>query len=280
MKSPNCNRRIVSVILWTLSLLLMGSFAVYQRTTGPTYPIRGKVTIKNQPVKYKLLRTHDTGQDALVTIAVPEGVTAVYKFKRYKSHDEWTTVNLEPKNGIITAAVPNQPPAGKVEYHIALMDGEKAYPITQESAVLRFKGAVPDFVLIPHIFFMFFAMVFGIRTGFEAFLKREKTFQLTSITLVLTFIGGLVFGPIVQKYAFDAYWTGWPWGYDLTDNKTIIFFIFWLIAWFVLRKNSKNRIWPIVATMVMVAVYLIPHSVLGSEIDHTKTNANPTEETK
>ena len=280
MKSPACSRRLISVLLWILSLLLMGSFAVYQRTTGPTYPVNGKVTIKGQSVKYKLLRSHNTGQDALVTIAVPEGVTAVYKYKRFKSHDEWTAVNLEPQNGIITAPVPNQPPAGKVEYQIALMDGENAYPLTEETVVLRFKGAVPDFVLIPHIFFMFFAMVFGIRTGFEALLKREKTYQLTSITLLLTFIGGLVFGPIVQKYAFDAYWTGWPWGYDLTDNKTIIGFIFWLAAWFVLRRNHTNRTWPIVATIIMVAVYLIPHSVLGSEIDHTKNTTNTTEETK
>lgn len=280
MKSATCNKRLYSIILWTLSLLLMGSFAVYQRTTGPTYPVRGEVKIKGQTVKYKLLRTHDTGQDALVTIAVPEGVTAIYKFKRFKSHDEWTAVNLEPQNGIITASVPQQPPAGKVEYQIALMDGDHSYPLTDESVVLRYKGAVPDYILIPHIFFMFFAMVFGIRTGIEALLKRKNTYQLTTITLVLTFIGGLVFGPIVQKYAFDAYWTGWPWGYDLTDNKTIIGFIFWLAAWFVLRKNAQNRTWPIVATVVMVAVYLIPHSVLGSEIDHTKDNATTTEVTE
>jgi len=57
----------------------------------------------------------------------------------------------------------------------------------------------------------------------------------------------------------------------LTDNKTVVTFIFWLIAWFVLRKKPMNRVWPIIATVVMLAVYFIPHSVLGSEIDHTKT---------
>ncbi|MDP2236398.1 MAG: hypothetical protein Q8J88_08190 [Bacteroidales bacterium] len=266
---------IKSVLLWTLSVVLMLTLAIYQRTTGPTYPVRGKVEIKGETVKFKLLRSHDTGIDAPVEIAVPEGIKAVFRYKRFKSHDEWTAVELSEKDGKINVGVPNQPPAGKVQYQIALMDGEKAYPLTEEPVIIRFKGVVPDFVLIPHIFFMFFAMVFSIRTGFEAILRRNQTYKLTSITLFLLLLGGLILGPIVQKYAFDAYWTGWPWGHDLTDNKTIVAFIFWLIAWFVLRKKPENRLWPLVATFVMLAVYLIPHSVLGSEIDFTELEPHP-----
>lgn len=260
-----------SALLWVLSFLLMAAFAVYQRTTGPTYPLRGKVEIKGQTVAFKLLRSHDTGRDALVKIAVPSGVTANYRFKRFKSHDEWTTVELFPQNDTITVAIPQQAAAGKVEYQLALMDGEKAYPLTEEPVVIRFKGSVPDFVLIPHIFFMFFGMVFGIRTSLEALLKRKQTFSLTRITTILMVVGGLILGPIVQKYAFDAYWTGWPWGHDLTDNKTFFMVAFWVIAWWRLHKQPENRTWPVVAMVVMIAVYLIPHSVLGSEIDHTKT---------
>lgn len=273
--SKNVKNILKSVALWIASILLMAAFAVYQRTTGPTYPVRGKVTIKGETVKYKLLRSHDTGVDAPVEIEVPEGITAVYRYKRFKSHDEWTTINLEEKDGKINTVIPQQPPAGKVEYQIALMDGEKSYPLTDEAVIIRFKGSVPDFVLIPHIFFMFFAMVFGIRTSFEALLNRRNTYRLTSLTVVLMFIGGLILGPIVQKYAFDAYWTGWPWGHDLTDNKTIVGFLFWVIAWFVLRKKPDNKTWPVVAMIVMLAVYLIPHSVLGSEIDHTKSSQTP-----
>ncbi|RLD46076.1 MAG: hypothetical protein DRI88_08000, partial [Bacteroidetes bacterium] len=98
------------------------------------------------------------------------------------------------------------------------------------------------------------------------------------VTLITLFVGGLILGPVVQKFAFGAYWTGWPIGHDLTDNKTAFTFIFWLIAWFVLRKNPANRVWPIVATIMMLAVYVIPHSVMGSEIDHTKTET-PVEQT-
>lgn len=273
--------KMKSVLLWALALVLMLGLAVYQRMTGPTHPVRGKITIKGETVKYKLLRSHDTGLDARIEITVPQGVTALFKYKRFKSYDEWTSVELQPENGKINAAIPFQPPAGKVEYQIALIDGEEAYPLTVDPIIIRFKGAVPDFALIPHIFFMFFAMVFSIRTGLEALLNRKKTYLYTSMTLIFLFIGGLILGPIVQKYAFDAYWTGWPWGTDLTDNKTIIAFIFWGLAWVMVYRNKKNRLFPIIAMVIMVAVYLIPHSLLGSEIDHTKqTQTTPKEAIK
>jgi hypothetical protein len=83
------------------------------------------------------------------------------------------------------------------------------------------------------------------------------------------FLGGLVFGPFVQKHAFGDYWTGWPFGTDLTDNKTAFAFIFWLIALYRLYRNRGERLWVIIASLVLLAVYMIPHSMLGSEIDHT-----------
>jgi uncharacterized BrkB/YihY/UPF0761 family membrane protein len=88
----------------------------------------------------------------------------------------------------------------------------------------------------------------------------------------LTFlaIGGLILGPIVQKYAFDAYWTGWPFGHDLTDNKSLVAFIFWVIALAMLSRNRVRRTWVVVAAVVTLVVFMIPHSMLGSEIDYTK----------
>jgi len=39
-------------------------------------------------------------------------------------------------------------------------------------------------------------------------------------------------GPLVQLNAFGDLWTGWPFGGDWTDNKTLFAFIFWVIAAF------------------------------------------------
>jgi hypothetical protein len=73
----------------------------------------------------------------------------------------------------------------------------------------------------------------------------------------------------VQKYAFGAYWTGWPVGTDLTDNKTAVAFLLWVLAVYKLWKDREKRGWALVAAIVLLLIYLIPHSMMGSEIDHT-----------
>jgi hypothetical protein len=75
---------------------------------------------------------------------------------------------------------------------------------------------------------------------------------------------------MVQKFAFGAYWTGWPFGHDLTDNKTLVALLIWIVALIVQLRNKKGRAWVIAAAIILLAVYLIPHSVLGSEIDYTQ----------
>ena len=49
--------------------------------------------------------------------------------------------------------------------------------------------------------------------------KRQWLLQGDFATLGL---GGMILGPIVQKYAFGAYWTGIPFGHDLTDAKNLV----------------------------------------------------------
>jgi FtsH-binding integral membrane protein len=134
-----------------------------------------------------------------------------------------------------------------------------------KSIVARFKGKVPAFFLIIHIIFMVFGFIYALRTGMEALRKDGKYQKLVLITFVIAGIGGMILGPIVQKYAFGDFWTGFPFGIDLTDNKTLIAFIFWLFAFF-MRKRS--RWWVVLAAAVMIVVYLIPHSALGSELDY------------
>ncbi len=279
------SNKSTSILLWIISFILMALLAIYQRTTGPTYPVKGKVEMNGKEYSYKFLRTHDTGIDAPFEMKVPENVQGKLRYKRFKSNDDWTIVEMLPQNGIIKANIPHQPAAGKVQYEVKLTDGTQTYNLTKEPVIIRFKGAVPEYILIPHIFFMFLAMVLSLRTGFEAFFKRSDTYFFNTVTMSLFLVGGLILGPIVQKYAFDAYWTGWPFkGFfnfgDLTDNKTAAAFLFWLISWFVLRQKKENRTWPIAATLMMLAVYLIPHSMLGSEIDHTKDDATQTQPTE
>lgn len=262
--------RIISFSLWSLAVVLMLALAVYQRMTGPTNPIRGSIDLQGKQYRYKLPRSATVGQDAVFEMKVPEGTEAEIHYRRFRSYDDWTTVAITAKDSTLKIFIPEQIAAGKVIYRITVNDNGKFISLSDEDVIIRFKGDVPAFVLIPHIILMFLAMVFSLRTGFEAVFKRKNCYLLTIITVLFFFFGGLVLGPIVQKYAFGSYWTGWPFGNDLTDNKTLITFVFWLITWIVLFKNRKNRIMPILATLIMLTTYLIPHSVHGSEVDFTQ----------
>ncbi|MBI4877207.1 MAG: hypothetical protein HY822_21445, partial [Acidobacteria bacterium] len=89
-------------------------------------------------------------------------------------------------------------------------------------------------------------------------------------TVGFLLVGGMILGPVVQKYAFDAFWTGWPFGHDLTDNKTAVAFVAWVGAWVASARSRNPRRWMVFAALVTLAVFLIPHSVLGSELDYSK----------
>ena len=259
-----------SFLLWVISVLLMGIIAVYQRTTGPTYPVKAEITIDGMPLSVKLLTSADNDKDAVISVPDTNKILkGYYEFRRFKSDDAWTKYRMHHKEDALVAELPPQPAAGKLEYRLILIDNnglEK--PINEEPVVIRFKGPVPEAILIPHVLFMFLAMVFSLRTGFEALFLRRRTLRLAGITTILLLIGGLILGPIVQYYAFGDFWTGWPFGKDLTDTKTLISFIFWVVAWLRLRKDPQNRFWPILASIVLLAIYLIPHSMFGSEFDY------------
>ncbi len=259
-------------LFWAMAVIITLSSVIYQRKTGPTYPVKGSVEIAGQDVSYKMLRSHNSTDDAMIRIETNgANITGEFDYRRFRSHDEWQTFPMLNVNEALEAAIPKQPAAGKVMYKIRLFDTENnRYELTEEPVIIRFKGPVPAAVLIPHILLMFTSMLFANRAGIEALAKHERQFRYALITMITLGLGGLLMGPIVQKYAFGAYWTGWPFGHDLTDNKSAVAFIMWAVAIWRLKKTPKTAWrWVLVAAVVQLAVYLIPHSVLGSELDFT-----------
>lgn len=266
-----------NIIFWIIALFITLSAAMYQRTTGPTYPIDGQAEIGEVTVFYTLSRSHGGAGDQPVYIRTERDgmVDGSIIYRRYKTDDPWTRLPLDVRGDTLTGWLPHQPPAGKLEYFIELGYGEDMQRIPEhETVVTRFKGAVPSSVLIPHVIFMFLAMLFSTRTGMEALRRNGRPRMYVFITTGLVIIGGLIFGPIVQKYAFGEYWTGFPFGTDLTDNKTLIAFIAWLIAIIAVWNKSTlaehpGRRWIVLgASVIMLLVYLIPHSMMGSELDY------------
>jgi hypothetical protein len=262
----------LSVWLWILATFLTIVAAFYQRVTGPTHPVRGRVQVADTAVKFRLERSADATADALVQISVPNpNITGEMHWKRYKSHDEWMVQVLERVGDKLVATIPRQPPAGKVMYQIILADaGGNEVALTPGPVIMRFKGEVPFYVLHPHILFMFLSMLIGTRCGLEALFHGDRARRMAIECAALLLAGGLILGPIVQKLAFGSFWSGWPVGHDLTDSKTAVAMLFWLIALYRDIKSGKGRAWYIATAAIQLIVYSIPHSVLGSELDYTK----------
>ncbi len=266
------NPKLKSFLLWLFAFLFTAAIAIYQRMTGPTYPVSGKVHLAGQTIKFSLIRTYDGQDDAPVYIKkiADTSIHGEFSFRRFKSYDSWTSIPMQRQHDTLVGRLPHQPPAGKMMYQVMLVkDSEKQF-LTNDPVVLRYKGYVPLSILIPHIIIIFLAMLFSTRTGLEVIFRGNYTFAYAWVTLITLFLGGLILGPIVQKYSFGVYWSGWPFGHDLTDNKSLVAFIFWVVALIVLNRNRANRLWPILASVILLIVFLIPHSMLGSEIDYTK----------
>ena len=253
--------------LWVLAFLVMISAAVYQRLTGPTNPLRVSVNIGGQQFKYRLPRSAENVNDASIVIPDP-GLTARVLWRRYPTDDPFNVIFMSPESDgekkMLVANIPPQEAAGKIEYRVEI--GEAVIP-EGETAILRFKGPVSAPLLISHILLMFVAMLTSTKAGLGAMLsRREKILPWTTLSLIL--VGGLILGAFVQKQAFGAYWTGWPLGWDVTDNKTLIMFIGWLIACLLMNRVNLWRFVIPLAAVITLIVYLIPHSLRGSQLDY------------
>ncbi len=257
------------------SLLLAGALVItvlvggYQRRTGPSWPVPVKVSLGGVQVQGELPRSHPGEGGAVVSLAAPLDVTGEIEWRRYPTQEAWTHLAMAHRDGNLTAELPHQPPAAKIEYSVRLRRGESEATFPRgEAAVIRYRGDVPATVLIPHILCMFVSLLFGIRAGLGAGIGEAKPARFIPWVLAFLIPGGLLLGPIVQKLSFGAYWTGWPFGEDWTDNKTLVVVLIWGAAWlWARRRPSRERAAVLLAMAIMLAVYFIPHSTRGSQLD-------------
>lgn len=257
-------------VQWTIAILVTLVSALWQRWSGPTYPLKGSVELSGQAIAYRLERSYSiTGRMPVVVKATDPAITGTVRWRRFPTSDPWQTIPMSRAGDTIQTAIPPEPVplmpmAGKLEYRVELANGDARVVIPEASAVTRFKGDVPAWILVPHVAAMFFGMLFSMRAAMAALFGGEtRRWGLLTVSLIV--FGGFVLGPIVQKLAFGEYWTGIPWGYDLTDNKTLIAGAAWILAAGRLRGGRQARAAVVLATLVTMVVFAIPHSVWGSQ---------------
>ena len=258
-------------LIWVLAVIITVGAAYYQRKTGPTYPKKIKMEVAGAIHEFKLLRTSNNDKDAKIEILIQDtSITGSLNYKLFPVDDNWKTIDLVRNADKLIAYLPKQPAAGKLQYYVSL--SKKYNPentVNSELVIIRFKGNVPAWAMIPHILLMFLAMLFSTISGIMAAINNEKQMLYGRLTLLFLIVGGMIFGPVIQQFAVGQAWTGVPFGWDLTDNKTSIALIFWLIAVLVNMKKANYRI-TLLASIILFLIYIIPHSLYGSEFDYSQ----------
>jgi hypothetical protein len=274
-------------ILWFLAFIITISAAIYQRHTGPTYPKKADVSLNSRIYKLRLVRSLALDERPEVKLSITDtSVKAKIFYKRFRSDEEYKSADFQYKvypvhsfvmNKIFKmtedkgffAEVPQQPEAGKIQYYLEITDSKGVNTWFKDAPiVIRFKGGVPGFILAPHILCMFMAMLFSTLAGLMSVIKFPSYKKYAIWTLILLTIGGMILGPLVQYYAFGELWTGIPFGWDLTDNKTLIALIFWIIA-VIMNRKQERPLYTALAAIVLLLVYSIPHSLFGSQLDYS-----------
>ena len=194
----------------------------------------------------------------------------------------------KPENPqIYSAKIPSQPKGKRGYYYIKVRDNsgnEITLPEKVETEnppfMIKFKGKASSLILVLHIFFMFAAMFFCWMAFFFAWevMKGRKFLNQLGLSslmaLIFVFVGGFPLSFLVAYQTFGQAWGGIPYGWDITDNKTLIILVFWLVIVWLLKgtifKKDENRNlaspkkvanWTIIFFILTVFVYLIPHSI-------------------
>lgn len=252
-----------TILLWSIAFIITAVSAVFQIITGPSYPKSGVVSFEGKQINYKFERSHSSSSNCLVEIKTNDPlIQGTLKWRsNYKELDPFDSVEMSGKE-ILRAELPAQVPLKKLQYFIRLHKGTLTAMVPAEAPIIiRFKGDVPLIILIPHIFAMFFAMMLSTRTALEIFQEKPKIESLAFWTVITLLIGGFVLGFLMNYFAFNKIWEGLPFGNDITNNKTLIAFAGWGLAYFMIKKDAAPKLFAVLAALIMFIIYSIPHSV-------------------
>ncbi|MCJ7508420.1 MAG: hypothetical protein MUO85_06775 [candidate division Zixibacteria bacterium] len=254
--------------------------------------IEAKITTPQPYEDYaiKLFYKIDDGVYKSVDFVPLEGDSTSKFIVHISEKGELTSGQLVQKTESTLRFVANIPTQekGKRAYYYIMVEDEQGNKVTLPDKIetidppfmLKFKGEVPLVVIIAHVFgmtaglfFTFLAFFFAIDTLLGKDVLKRLGFSIF-FSAISVFVGGMLVGGMVTHYTFGGYWEGVPIGWDITDNKTLIIFLYWLIMLFLMKgtifkKDEKlNLLKPkslatftLIGVILTILLYLVPHSI-------------------
>ncbi len=278
--------KVIAAFLFTLVLL------VFTRKTTAVRPVHQVVEQNGLRIEHNTV-PKQTGDEIPIVSAKVEGASEVRLVYKIGKDGAYQSVRMSPRSDeeeIFTASIPLHPKGMKAWYYLEAVDhrveGEVRVTLPErrsgEVKPIRhkFEGEVPAYIVIPHVLSIFAAFFFATLTLFSAIdLKKGETslprsVRLCGVTLLFLFIGFFPFGWAMNYYAFGVLWEAFPFGKDVTDNKSQIMFLFWVVTLFTVKgtlwgkgehKNpvsaEKYSTLVIVSFIATIVILAIPHSL-------------------
>lgn len=225
-------------------------------------------------------------EDAVIALYYEPRTTDVTETGTPPARIESITI---PGHGLVyRVSVPNQGRGTEFSYRFQLEDASgrvlATIPVEQsrdkpKQLWFRFEGPRSAILLIAHIacmFGSFLLMVMVILTAFEDIKNQAVRIRLGKQTLwatIILFLGTFPIGIWLEYQVYATYWTGIPFGRDITDSKALVIFIYWLVMLYLLKGSALSndprrdvvgpttaRWMVIVGVGLSLALYLVPHS--------------------
>lgn len=235
-------------------------------------------------LEHRSITEHRPGAeiDVTATLQASDAVVAVLRY-RVAANSPYQKVTMARVGGRARAILPADlgRRGDRVTYFLSAEDSSGAILATipadtSKPLLIKFKGRVTTWLLVAHITAMFGSLFFALLTAMAAVdlwrgVGRLKVVVRNSaMALYLISIGGFPLGLAVAYQTFGVAWSGVPFGWDVTDNKTLILVLCWLVTVLLgLKRLSRAAaashhsflLLVFASVLVTLAAYLIPHSM-------------------
>jgi len=254
-------------LLWILALLITCSAAYYQRVSSPTYPSVVIIPIEMQKYPVPFLHSHTGKSDCPIILQIGDiSVKGELYYRKYPSQSEMTKLEMKREGDKLVAAMPNQSPGVKVEYRVDLFkNGVQLNYTISKPTILLFEGEIPKFPFFMNLAVLGLAIFLSTWSGLLALFGSGASKFFSMLTFISFIIGGFIIAPIVHKYAVNDWWTGFPIGYSLNNNKFFLASLVWLVV-VVTIQRKYNRIISVVASLLSLLIFLIPSTFVENEV--------------
>jgi hypothetical protein len=253
--------------MWLVALVITALGLVIQRKTGEKMPLSLETQWQGRQVRTVLARSHvGPGGQRLVIEGVDPDWHGTVVWRRYGQGNVYRRESLRNLGSMLSGELSPQPRGSALEYRVEVeAQGNKLLRLPEHGTVItRYKGATPLWVSLPHLFLLYLGLFLGVRAGLEALALGPRSHILAGLALICFLFGGLLFGPLMKVNAYGILWRGPPVGLDSTDTKTVVLVLAWLVPVILRARERRARRWVILASVLSVIAFLIPHSVFGT----------------